>query len=136
MIRGQYLDTLWATGYNYYGELGISTADQTPKTQSNIFQPILSDVKFAAGGFYRTNVVKKDGSVWGAGYNLYGQIGDGTKVDKKEKFVKSNIESGAVYVSAGFTTLRCSRTTAVCGLQVTTSLVRLGMGQTSTKPVL
>ena len=102
MIRGQYLDTLWATGYNNYGQLGISTADQTPTTQSNIFQPILSDVKFAAGGYYRTNVVKKDGSVWGAGYNLYGQIGDGTKVDKKEKFAKSNIESGAVYVSAGY----------------------------------
>ena len=101
-VLGQYDGTLWATGYNNYGQLGISTADQNPKTQSNIFQPILSDVKFAAGGYYRINVVKKDGSVWGAGYNQWGQIGDGTNVDKKEKFGKSNIDSGAVYVSAGY----------------------------------
>ena len=93
--------SLWGTGYNNNGQLGISTADQNPTTQSNIFQPILSDVKFADGGAYHTSAVKKDGSVWGAGYNLHGELGDGTKTNRN-KFVKSNIESGAVYVSAGF----------------------------------
>jgi alpha-tubulin suppressor-like RCC1 family protein len=100
-VLGQYDGTLYGTGYNNHGQLGISTADQSPATQSNIFQPILSDVKFADGGAYHTSAVKKDGSVWGAGYNLHGELGDGTKTSRKE-FVKSNIESGAVYVSAGF----------------------------------
>merc|ERR1719506_1903714 len=99
-VLGRYVDTLWGTGSNSHGQLGISTADQSPVTQSNIFQPILSDVKFAYGGSYHTSAVKKDGSVWGAGYNVHGELGDGTKTSRKE-FVKSNIESGAVYVSAG-----------------------------------
>merc|ERR1712032_1235402 len=99
-VLGRYVDALWGTGSNSHGQLGISTADQSPVTQSNIFQPILSDVKFAYGGSYHTSAVKKDGSVWGAGYNVHGELGDGTKSSRKE-FVKSNIESGAVYVSAG-----------------------------------
>ena len=98
-VLGQYDGILWGTGSNNYGQLGISTADQTPTSQSNIFQSIFSDVKFADGGYHHTIAVKKDGSVWGAGYNGYGQLGDGTKTNRN-KFVKSNIESGAVYVSA------------------------------------
>jgi|GEM_PF-6434570 len=42
---------------------------------------VLSDVKFIDGGSTHVVFVKNDGSVWGAGYNILGQLGNGTQND-------------------------------------------------------
>ncbi|HUT69838.1 MAG TPA: Calx-beta domain-containing protein [Desulfatiglandales bacterium] len=68
-------DTLWAWGYNYYGQLGDGTTTDrtTPVQVSNI-----TDVVAIAGGYYHTLALKADGTLWAWGANWYGQLGDGT----------------------------------------------------------
>jgi len=43
---------------------------------------IMDDVKTMTGGWRHTLIVKKDGSLWGNGYNGWGQLGDGTTADR------------------------------------------------------
>ena len=49
---------------------------------------IASGVKAVALGFRYTMVLKTDGSVWGAGQNIYGELGDGTTKEKITRFKK------------------------------------------------
>jgi alpha-tubulin suppressor-like RCC1 family protein len=69
--------TVWVTGSNYYGQLGIVT---TPDTQIEQFTEVTdlgnTCAAVAAGGD-QTFVLKNDGSVWVTGYNDYGELGTG-----------------------------------------------------------
>ena len=68
-------DTVWAWGYNKYGQLG----DGTYTDKSNPVQVSgLSEVTAIAGGGRHTIALKSDGTVWAWGVNEYGQLGDGT----------------------------------------------------------
>jgi alpha-tubulin suppressor-like RCC1 family protein len=71
--------TVWAWGYNGYGQLGDGTS-----TDRSMPSPIpqLSDLSAIAGGKNHTIALKSDGTVWAWGYNGYGQLGDGTKSTK------------------------------------------------------
>ncbi|NBV21606.1 MAG: hypothetical protein EBS05_06750 [Proteobacteria bacterium] len=67
--------TLWAWGYNAFGQLGNgTTADQLSPVQ------IGTDVHWqaAAAGSNHTVAVKSDGTLWAWGGNANGQLGDGT----------------------------------------------------------
>ena len=66
--------SLWACGYNYYNQLGLS--DSANKHMFvNITTNINNDVKQVACGDNHTFILKNDGSIWGCGDNLYGQLG-------------------------------------------------------------
>lgn len=41
-----------------------------------------NDWQFLAGGVNRSHAIKTDGSLWAWGINYYGQLGDGTTIDK------------------------------------------------------
>ena len=71
--------TLWAWGYNYYGQLGVND-----NIQKNSPQPIGTDKTWisVAGGLYHTAAVKSDGTAWAWGYNGFGQLGDGTTIQR------------------------------------------------------
>jgi alpha-tubulin suppressor-like RCC1 family protein len=72
--------TLWTWGYNYYGQLGDgSTDDKNMPTQIAITTTNWTDI---AGGAWHTLALKDDGGLWTWGYNLAGQLGDGTNTDK------------------------------------------------------
>ncbi|AEC02492.1 fimbrillin family protein [Parasphaerochaeta coccoides] len=64
--------TLWATGTNYYGQLG----DDTTIDKSTPVQ-VMTDVETVSAGYYHTMIVKKDGTLWGTGYNYKGELGVG-----------------------------------------------------------
>jgi len=72
---------LWAWGRNQYGQLGFAngvghyTTPQKISGQENI-------LRIAAAN--HSLILKVDGTVWGTGYNAYGQIGDGTEENKSE----------------------------------------------------
>ncbi|RZL77806.1 MAG: hypothetical protein EOP32_24030 [Rhodococcus sp. (in: high G+C Gram-positive bacteria)] len=67
---------VWAWGYNQFGEVGDGTEFNDRPTPVRV-ERLDSVVGIAAGG-YHSVAVKDDGSVWTWGYNLDGQLGNGT----------------------------------------------------------
>ena len=76
---------LWAWGRNDYGQLGDGTTidrDQNDKVKIMDGVRFLGDVLPIAMGQYHTMLVKPDGSLWVWGRNDFGQLGDGTTIDR------------------------------------------------------
>ena len=72
--------TLWGTGYNTYGQLGLGNT-----TNRNTFTQIttnVDDIKEIYCGSYHTLILKNDGTLWGCGYNKYGQLGLGDNTNR------------------------------------------------------
>ncbi|MFZ5354116.1 MAG: FecR domain-containing protein [Bacillota bacterium] len=70
-------DTLYAWGYNAYGQVGDGTT-----TQVNAPVQITGTWKYISGGSNNTFAIKTDGSLWVWGYNETYNLGDGTNVNK------------------------------------------------------
>ena len=81
--------TIYATGYNYDGELGDNTTiDKTTLTlMPNTTQQ--SPVAIACGA-YHTMILMSTGNIYGTGYNVYGQLGDDTIVNKYSMTIMPN----------------------------------------------
>jgi alpha-tubulin suppressor-like RCC1 family protein len=86
--------TLWAAGYNYYGELGNGTASNT-----NLPVIVASNVVAVAAGGYHSLFVKTNGTLWAMGFNGYGQLGNGTTGNQDTPV---SVGSNVVAVAAGF----------------------------------
>ena len=72
--------TLWGTGYNTSGQLGLGDI-----TDRNIFTQITTntnDIKSVYCGYYYTLILKNDGTLWSCGRNDYGQLGLGDTNDR------------------------------------------------------
>jgi alpha-tubulin suppressor-like RCC1 family protein len=82
--------TVWAWGNNSYGQLGGgrniigSGTFPTPSTY-------LTDVVSVSAGYYHTVALKSDGTVWACGFNLSGQMGDGTTETRYTPVQVSNL---------------------------------------------
>ena len=71
--------SVWATGYNEYGQLGDKTTEA-----NKLFARVISDgAKAVAAGGFHSMVIMQDNSIWATGLNKYGQFGDGTTISKK-----------------------------------------------------
>jgi uncharacterized membrane protein YgcG len=70
--------TVWAWGYNQYGQLGNGTIN----FYSAVPAQAMSGARAVAGGWYHSLALKTDGTVWAWGGNARGQLGDGTTVDR------------------------------------------------------
>jgi alpha-tubulin suppressor-like RCC1 family protein len=81
--------SLWAMGWNQYGQLGDGTFLTTNAPQ----QIVASNVTAVAAGQYHSLFIKSDGSLWAMGYDNVGQLGDGnyTQTNRPEQIVASNI---------------------------------------------
>ena len=88
--------SLWATGYNAVGTLGIG--DTTDR--SSFTQVISSGVSEVLSGYRSTAIIKTDGSVLVTGSNEYGQLGLGDTTDRSS-FTTTSITSGAAACSFG-----------------------------------
>jgi alpha-tubulin suppressor-like RCC1 family protein len=110
---------VYGCGDNTYGQLGNSTASNqqtrlTPMDLSTI--PSERKVIKSATGVYFTIVLLDDGTVYGCGYNQFGQLGDGTTGNGPPNYEQltltpmllTNIPSGRKIVNiacGGFNTL-------------------------------
>jgi hypothetical protein len=77
--------TVWACGYNGYGQLGDNTkADRSTPVQVRSSDGIgfLSGIVDVSAGSGHSIALAADGTVWAWGRNTYGQLGDGTKQDR------------------------------------------------------
>ncbi len=93
--------TLWSTGSNNYGQLGLGdTVDRDVLTSTG-----LTDVLAVSAGAYSSTAasslaLKSDGSVWSTGSNGFGQLGIGSTVNKNT-FTQTNLTSGVTAIAAG-----------------------------------
>lgn len=77
--------TVWAWGDNTYGQLGATSADScggAPCSKTPIQVSSLTEVVAIAAGGYHGLALKRDGTVWAWGLNVYGQLGDGTTTNR------------------------------------------------------
>ncbi len=90
--------SLWAWGYNMYGQLG----DGTTANSSNPVQIGAGSIWTAvAAGFFHSLALKNDGSLWTWGDNMCGQLGDGTTASSS---IPVQIGAGSIWtaVAAGY----------------------------------
>lgn len=95
--------TVWATGDNYYGQLGLGdTVNRQTFTQTSL---TVSNFKSIDCGDNFTIIIDGD-DVYSAGINTDGQLGVGDTINR-QSFVKSTTLSGIIDVKCGskFTTL-------------------------------
>jgi alpha-tubulin suppressor-like RCC1 family protein len=78
---------LWASGYNYYGQLGLG--DSGAGAARNLFQPVTipnlpSSAKIVsiAAGYYHSFALDGEGELRASGYNYYSQLGLGGTNDR------------------------------------------------------
>ena len=83
--------SLWAVGCSYYGRFGNGNANQY--TFNDPQQLLSTGVSAVAAGVYHSLIVKSDGSLWSAGNNEYGQLGNGATEDRDiwVKVVDANV---------------------------------------------
>ena len=67
--------TLWGCGYNNCGQLGLG--DTTNRTTFAKIITNANDIKSVYCGYNHTFILKNDGTLWGCGYNGYGELGLG-----------------------------------------------------------
>ena len=93
---------VWTAGWNKFGQLGDEEISNT--TFSPLWQQTAEEAEAVAAGHLHSLVLKKDGTIWAAGRNGYGQLGDGSKIDRRS-FVQAVDSEGkavtAVAVAAG-----------------------------------
>ena len=91
--------TLWAAGYNQYGQLGngMSAPISNPTPIS-----VASNVLAVAAGYQHSLFVTADGTLWAMGYNNFGQLGNGTDSGNSPNPTPVSVGSNVVAVAAGF----------------------------------
>ena len=104
--------TLWAWGYNTYGQVGINTGGSgnitsSPRTVSGGG----TTWRQAACGRKHTMAIKTDGTLWGWGYGTNGQLdyGGATNVDRSSP-IKLGADTTWRYVSCGWDTTGAIKT--------------------------
>ena len=71
--------TLWAWGYNGYGQLGDGT---TTHRRTPVRIGTGTNWAHVVVGPFHTVAIKADGTLWAWGNNEYGQLGDGTTTNR------------------------------------------------------
>ena len=88
--------TLWGWGYNGSGQLGTGGTDGSPTCAAHRVGTGAQWQSVSAGRNF-TLGVQRDGSLWSWGWNIVGQLGDGTKVDRH---APTQIGAGRHWVAA------------------------------------
>jgi alpha-tubulin suppressor-like RCC1 family protein len=78
--------TVWAWGYNFYGQLGDNTITNR-YTPVQVLGPegsgYLTNITAISAGSSHSMALKDDGTVWVWGYNDYGRLGDNTTTNRR-----------------------------------------------------
>ena len=90
--------TVWSWGRNSNGQLGDGTTT-TPRT-TPVQVSSLSSISAIAAGAYHSLALKSDATLWAWGYNLNGQLGDGTTTQRTAPVAVGAL-SGTTAIAAG-----------------------------------
>jgi alpha-tubulin suppressor-like RCC1 family protein len=86
--------SIWGCGDNSFAQLGIDLGDGsiTLENVTTFTKGSIDNVKKVACGVQHTIVLKNDGTVWGVGYNLEGELGLGN-TETKYSFVNTGLSN-------------------------------------------
>ena len=87
-------DSLWTTGKNPKGRQYIFDGS-TISRHTFSYMDLIPGAKDVTAGGYHSMVMTHDGFIWATGWNKYGQLGDGTTLDRTG-FVQVSANSMAV----------------------------------------
>ena len=90
--------TVWAWGYNNYGQLGNGNQTQQP---SPVRVQGLTGINAVAAGVNHSVALATDGTVWAWGANGNGELGDGTTVTQRSLPVQVSGLTGVVAIAVG-----------------------------------
>ncbi|MES2762797.1 MAG: LamG-like jellyroll fold domain-containing protein, partial [Bacteroidota bacterium] len=113
--------TLWAWGFNSYGELGDNT---TTNKSTPVQIGSATNWKTVSIGQYHSMGIKTDGTLWAWGSNSNGQLGDGTTVSKLVP-VQIGTDNNWFYISLNSNhsiAIKTDGTMWGCGLNSTSQL--------------
>ena len=88
--------TLWAMGYNLFGQLGDGT-----RTHRSSAVQVATSVASVAAGRVHTMYVETDGTLWAMGYKSNGQLGDGQDANLEFRSTPVQVATGVASVAAG-----------------------------------
>ncbi|MFR1006176.1 MAG: RCC1 domain-containing protein, partial [Hominilimicola sp.] len=92
--------TVSSLGYNEYGQLGNGTTNSSSTAQDVKNATDIVQVSGSQNGQFGA-FVKKDGTVWTVGYNGYGQLGNGSSINKSKPVQVGGGSSNAMKLRNG-----------------------------------
>lgn len=122
--------TLWAWGWNFWGQLGLGDSRWGTERITPTQIGADSDWAVVMTGYYHTNAIKVNGTIWSCGYNNCGQLGIGDTLDRNTLTqIGSNSNWFAVACGESHTSaLRTNRTIWAWGKNISG---QLGLGDTN-----
>ena len=126
--------TVWAWGSNPYGELGNNSTTGTTlpvQVKDPTGTSYLTGVTAIAAGYEQSLALKGDGTVWGWGENLSGQLGDSSTGNSSLPVQISNL-SGALAVAGGYSHSLAIAANPIPNVLVTSSQEPAAVGQAVT----
>jgi len=99
-VARTYTQGVVAAGSNLYGQLSVDTEDASVSAFMPVVLPISDEIVDIAAGKHHTLFLLSGGSVYAAGRNHHGQLGDGTRKNPGAP-VKVNITGNVIAVAAG-----------------------------------
>ena len=123
--------TLWGTGYNKYGQLGLG--DTNYRYTFTQVTTNADDIKEIYCGEVYTFILKNDGTLWGTGYNLNGQLGLGDGGNRSTfTQVTTNADDIKEIYCGGFHTIMLKNDGTLWGTGLN-SFGSLGLGDTTNR---
>ena len=98
--------TLWTMGLNTKGELGNGITDSDIATGTNVPQLVTTQVVSVTAGGQHSLFIKSDGSLWGMGWGLLGQLGTAsrTQINLPAQMATNVVAAAAGYYNTFFVT--------------------------------
>jgi alpha-tubulin suppressor-like RCC1 family protein len=93
--------TVWCWGYGHNGELGDGHSNLQDPIPTQVVNLDTNAVQISAGGSHSC-AVKNDGTAWCWGRNAYGEIGDGTDINRGVPTQITSLGNSVSEISAGF----------------------------------
>lgn len=128
--------TVWACGNNYQGQLGQGTTGSTSPIITPVQITSLSGIIAVAAGQGSSLFLKNDSTVWACGNNYYGQLGDGTTINRGTPVQITSL-SGIVAIASGGNHslfLKSNGTVLACGYNYHGQLGRGTSGSFGSNP--
>jgi alpha-tubulin suppressor-like RCC1 family protein len=86
--------TVYGCGYNFYGNLGNNSTTNTTTLTPMTSMPAGKKAQYVSCGSIHTIVLMEDGTVYGCGYNLSGQLGINSYSSKSSLTQMTNMPTG------------------------------------------